>query len=259
MAQQSTKPNQLKDLKAELRLRPCIAKWGLVGGTFALRCVMKKKHLKFKPVKELYDHGDTLSKSKLFSRVFRVQHTGIKDLMLSLDCEDYKAEILTADTQASYMNGVIVAEILTADTQASYMNGVIVLDTRHLTGKDNVRRNFTESFFDVDQSAPAAPGAGRSVFLESGVDERDLIERVKKLLLVHDISDVEKEVRKEVDEAIAKAKLICDSRRVPDNSDLFTNIYVKGYGVEAPTEMDKVQVPREEEMGLVGFFSLSES
>ncbi|KNA09837.1 hypothetical protein SOVF_149910 [Spinacia oleracea] len=107
---------------------------------------MKKKHLKFKPVKELYDHGDTLSKSK-----------GIKDLMLSLDCEDYKAEILTADTQASYMNGVIVAEILTADTQASYMNGVIVLDTRHLTGKDNVRRNFTESFFDVDQSAPAAP------------------------------------------------------------------------------------------------------
>ncbi|KNA19557.1 hypothetical protein SOVF_060540 [Spinacia oleracea] len=96
---------------------------------------------------------------------------GIKELMLSLDCEDYKAEILTADAQASYMNGVIV------------------LVTGRLTGKDYVRRNFTESFFlapqdkgffvlndtfrfveedsspevnsvvekDVDTSAPAAP------------------------------------------------------------------------------------------------------
>lgn len=58
---------------------------------------------------------------------------GIKNLMLSLDCKDYKAEILTADAQASYMNGVIV------------------LVTGCLTGKDNVRRNFTESFFLAPQ------------------------------------------------------------------------------------------------------------
>ncbi|KNA07064.1 hypothetical protein SOVF_175390 isoform A [Spinacia oleracea] len=64
---------------------------------------------------------------------------GIKELMLSLDCEDYKAEILTDDTQASYMNGVIV------------------LVTGRLSGRDYVRRNFTESFFDVDKSAPTAP------------------------------------------------------------------------------------------------------
>ncbi|XP_021756698.1 ras GTPase-activating protein-binding protein 1-like isoform X2 [Chenopodium quinoa] len=97
---------------------------------------------------------------------------GIKGLILSLDCTDYKVEILTADAQASYMNGVIV------------------LVTGCLTGKDNVRRNFTESFFlgpqnkggffvlndtfrfieedstpevnsveekDVDKSAPASP------------------------------------------------------------------------------------------------------
>ncbi|XP_058777146.1 pyruvate dehydrogenase E1 component subunit alpha, mitochondrial [Vicia villosa] len=70
----------------------------------------------------------------------------------------------------------------------------------------------------------------------SGVrQERDPIERVRKLLLSHDIAtekelkDTEKEVRKEVDEAIAKAK---DSP-MPDPSDLFTNVYVKGYGVEA--------------------------
>ncbi|CAI8587724.1 unnamed protein product [Vicia faba] len=70
----------------------------------------------------------------------------------------------------------------------------------------------------------------------SGVrQERDPIERVRKLLLSHDIAtekelkDTEKEVRKEVDEAIAKAK---DSP-MPDPSDLFTNVYAKGYGVEA--------------------------
>lgn len=58
---------------------------------------------------------------------------GINDLILSLDCKDYKAEILTADAQASHMNGVIV------------------LVTGCLTGKDNVRRKFTESFFLAPQ------------------------------------------------------------------------------------------------------------
>ncbi|TKY69773.1 Pyruvate dehydrogenase E1 component subunit alpha [Spatholobus suberectus] len=70
----------------------------------------------------------------------------------------------------------------------------------------------------------------------SGVrQERDPIERVRKLLLSHDIAaekelkDIEKEVRKQVDEAIAKAK----ESPMPDPSDLFTNVYVKGLGVEA--------------------------
>ncbi|CAK8536908.1 unnamed protein product [Lathyrus sativus] len=70
----------------------------------------------------------------------------------------------------------------------------------------------------------------------SGVrQERDPIERVRKLLLSHDIAtekelkDTEKEVRKEVDDAIAKAK----ESPMPDPSDLFSNVYVKGYGVEA--------------------------
>ncbi|KAJ8424812.1 hypothetical protein Cgig2_013007 [Carnegiea gigantea] len=70
----------------------------------------------------------------------------------------------------------------------------------------------------------------------SGVrQERDPIERVRKLLLSHDIADekelkdIEKEVRKEVDEAIAKAK----ESPMPDPSELFTNIYVKGCGAES--------------------------
>ncbi|KAG5027046.1 hypothetical protein JHK82_022915 [Glycine max] len=78
----------------------------------------------------------------------------------------------------------------------------------------------------------------------SGVrQERDPIERVRKLLLTHEIAtekelkDIEKEIRKEVDEAIAKAKssvFISDFQesQMPEPSDLFTNVYVKGFGVE---------------------------
>ncbi|KAL9226140.1 hypothetical protein vseg_001987 [Gypsophila vaccaria] len=58
---------------------------------------------------------------------------GIKNLILSLDCTNYKAEILTADIQASHMDGVTV------------------LVTGCLTGQDNVRRKFTESFFLAPQ------------------------------------------------------------------------------------------------------------
>ncbi|KAK1376522.1 Pyruvate dehydrogenase E1 component subunit alpha [Heracleum sosnowskyi] len=70
----------------------------------------------------------------------------------------------------------------------------------------------------------------------SGVrQERDPIERVRKLILAHDIAtekelkDIEKEKRKEVDDAIAQAK----ESPMPDPSELYTNVYVKGYGVEA--------------------------
>ncbi|RAL40042.1 unnamed protein product [Cuscuta campestris] len=70
----------------------------------------------------------------------------------------------------------------------------------------------------------------------SGVrQERDPVERVRKLILSHDLAtekelkDIEKEVRKEVDEAITKAK----ESPMPDASELFTNVYVKGFGTEA--------------------------
>nr|XP_010929106.1 pyruvate dehydrogenase E1 component subunit alpha-1, mitochondrial isoform X2 [Elaeis guineensis] len=70
----------------------------------------------------------------------------------------------------------------------------------------------------------------------SGVrQERDPIERIRKLILSHELAtaaelkDIEKVVRKEVDEAIAQAK----ETPMPDPSELFTNVYVKGFGVEA--------------------------
>ncbi|KAG2707392.1 hypothetical protein I3760_05G146100 [Carya illinoinensis] len=70
----------------------------------------------------------------------------------------------------------------------------------------------------------------------SGVrQERDPVERVRKLVLSHDLAtekelkDTEKEIRKKVDEAIAQAK----ESPMPDPSELFTNVYVKGFGIEA--------------------------
>ncbi|KAF6174157.1 hypothetical protein GIB67_033689 [Kingdonia uniflora] len=41
--------------------------------------------------------------------------------------------------------------------------------------------------------------------------------------------DIEKEIIKEVDEAIAKAK----ESPMPEPSELFTNVYVKGFGTES--------------------------
>ncbi|MCD7473464.1 Pyruvate dehydrogenase E1 component subunit alpha-2, mitochondrial [Datura stramonium] len=70
--------------------------------------------------------------------------------------------------------------------------------------------------------------------LKNGPIERDPIERIRKLILAHDVAtekelkDIEKEKRKVVDEAIAKAK----ESPMPDPSELFTNVYVKGFGVE---------------------------
>ncbi|KAM7251901.1 hypothetical protein ACFE04_023784 [Oxalis oulophora] len=64
--------------------------------------------------------------------------------------------------------------------------------------------------------------------------ERDPIERVKKLILAHDIAtekelkDIEKEVRKEIDEVIAKAK----ESPMPEPHELFTNVFVKDSGLE---------------------------
>ncbi|GKV46403.1 hypothetical protein SLEP1_g53389 [Rubroshorea leprosula] len=57
----------------------------------------------------------------------------IKEKILSLNYEDH------------------MAEIETADAQDSYEKGVIVLVTRCLIAKDNVRKNFTQTFFLAPQ------------------------------------------------------------------------------------------------------------
>lgn len=58
---------------------------------------------------------------------------GINEKILSFDYKDYKAEIKTADAQKSYKEGVTV------------------LVTGCLTGKDNLKRKFAQSFFLAPQ------------------------------------------------------------------------------------------------------------
>lgn len=58
---------------------------------------------------------------------------GISDKILSLNYKDYKGEIMTADAQQSYGEGVIV------------------LVTGCLTGRDKVKRKFVQSFFLAPQ------------------------------------------------------------------------------------------------------------
>lgn len=58
---------------------------------------------------------------------------GINQKILSLDYKNYKAEIKTADAQNSHKEGVTV------------------LVTGCLTGKDNLRRKFAQSFFLAPQ------------------------------------------------------------------------------------------------------------
>lgn len=45
------------------------------------------------------------------------------------------------------------SDVLTVDAEFSYKDGVIVLVTGCVTGKDNVERKFTESFFLVPQES----------------------------------------------------------------------------------------------------------
>lgn len=73
----------------------------------------------------------SLSK-ELHALLFNLEQ-GINDKICSLDYNNYKAEIKTADAQESYKDGVIV------------------LVTGCLTGTDNLRRKFTQSFFLAPQ------------------------------------------------------------------------------------------------------------
>ncbi|KAJ0234629.1 Nuclear transport factor 2 [Hirschfeldia incana] len=71
--------------------------------------------------------------------------------------EDNGAMTLTSTLQGidkkilALGDGVIGAEIATVDTQESYGGGFLLLVTGYLTGKDGVRRTFTQTFFLAPQ------------------------------------------------------------------------------------------------------------
>uniref|UniRef100_A0A5B7BL94 Putative G3BP-like protein isoform X1 n=1 Tax=Davidia involucrata TaxID=16924 RepID=A0A5B7BL94_DAVIN len=81
-------------------------------------------------VHKFYQDSSVLSRPGADSVMTSVTTTqGINDKIISFDFKDHKTEIITADAQDSYKEGVIV------------------LVTGCLTGKDNMRRKFTQTFF----------------------------------------------------------------------------------------------------------------
>ncbi|XP_027329487.1 ras GTPase-activating protein-binding protein 1 [Abrus precatorius] len=85
-------------------------------------------------VHRFYQDSSILSRSDSNGVMTTVTTTkDINEKIISLNYEDYTAEIKTADAQESYEKGVIV------------------LVTGCLTGKDNVRRKFSQTFFLAPQ------------------------------------------------------------------------------------------------------------
>ncbi|KAL6551612.1 hypothetical protein OROGR_007766 [Orobanche gracilis] len=85
-------------------------------------------------VYRFYQDTSVLSRPDMYGLMTTVTTTkSINDIICSLDYKNYKAEIKTADAQDSYKDGVMV------------------LVTGCLTGKDNLKRKFTQTFFLAPQ------------------------------------------------------------------------------------------------------------
>ncbi|KAF5741287.1 Nuclear transport factor 2 family protein with RNA binding domain putative isoform 1 [Tripterygium wilfordii] len=77
------------------------------------------------------------------SKLGRPEGDGVMSITTTMQAIDKK--IRSLDCKG------IRAEIITVDAQDSYNGGVLVLGTGFLTGKDNIRRKFTQSFFLAPQ------------------------------------------------------------------------------------------------------------
>ncbi|KAF8066446.1 hypothetical protein N665_1156s0007 [Sinapis alba] len=77
------------------------------------------------------------------SKLGRPEDNGTMSITSTLQAIDKKILALGS--------GVIGAEIATVDTQESYGGGFLLLVTGYLTGKDGVRRTFTQTFFLAPQ------------------------------------------------------------------------------------------------------------
>ncbi|XP_004517037.1 pyruvate dehydrogenase E1 component subunit alpha, mitochondrial [Cicer arietinum] len=212
---------------------------GIVGAQVPLGCGLAfgQKYLKDESVTfALYGDG-AANQGQLFEAL---NIAALWDLPAILVCENNHygmgtAEWRAAKSPAYYKRGDYVPGLKVDGMDVLAVKQACIFAKEHaLKNGPLILEMDTYRYHGHSMSDPGSTYRTRDEI--SGVrQERDPIERVRKLLLSHDIAtekelkDTEKEVRKEVDEAIAKAK----ESPVPDPSDLFTNVYVKGYGVEA--------------------------
>lgn len=91
------------------------------------------EYLKLGVLEYIMSNRNMLMKYAFLDIALFLSKQAINEKILSLNYEDYTAEIKSADAQESYKKGVIV------------------LVTGCLTGKDNVRKKFTQTFFLAPQ------------------------------------------------------------------------------------------------------------
>ncbi|KAG7588228.1 Dehydrogenase E1 component [Arabidopsis suecica] len=212
---------------------------GIVGAQVPLGCgiAFAQKYNKEEAVTfALYGDG-AANQGQLFEAL---NISALWDLPAILVCENNHYGMGTAEWRASkspsyYKRGDYVPGLKVDGMDAFAVKQACKFAKQHALEKGPIILEMdTYRYHGHSMSDPGSTYRTRDEI--SGVrQERDPIERIKKLVLSHDLAtekelkDTEKEIRKEVDDAIAKAK----DCPMPEPSELFTNVYVKGFGTES--------------------------
>ncbi|XP_059306080.1 nuclear transport factor 2-like isoform X2 [Lycium ferocissimum] len=153
----------------------------------------------------------------------------INDMICSLDYKNYKAEIKTADAQESFKDGVIV------------------LVTGCLTGKDNLRRKFTHTFF----LAPRNNGyfVLNDVFRYVEENETDTVlemingtEDVQSEVLTPDPEEVQ-HVEEKANDSLEDGRRVGDEREIVAKEDAPKKSYVSIVSSQTKKGPTKIYVP----------------
>lgn len=212
---------------------------GIVGAQVPLGCgvAFGQKYLKDESVTfSMYGDG-AANQGQLFEAL---NMSALWDLPVILVCENNHygmgtAEWRAAKSPAYYKRGDYVPGLKVDGMDALAVKQACKFAKEHaLKNGPLILEMDTYRYHGHSMSDPGSTYRTRDEI--SGVrQERDPIERIRKLIMAHDLAtasdlkDVEKKVRKDVDDAIAQAKE-CSQ---PAPSELYTNVYVKGLNTEA--------------------------
>ncbi|MQM11668.1 hypothetical protein Taro_044576 [Colocasia esculenta] len=222
---------------------------GIVGAQVPLGCglAFAQKYLKEGTV-TFTIYGDGAANQGQLFEAFNI--AALWDLPVILVCENNHYGMGTAEWRASknpayYKRGDYVPGLKVDGMDALAVKQACSFAKEHAlrTGPIILEMD-TYRYHGHSMSDPGSTYRTRDEI--SGVrQERDPVERIRKLVLSHEIAsaaqlkEIEKEVRKEVDEAITQAK----ESPMPDPSELFTNVFVDGCGSEVNYFMTQIIFP----------------
>ncbi|CAH2052370.1 unnamed protein product [Thlaspi arvense] len=164
------------------------------------------------------------------SKLGRPEGNGIMSITSSLQAIDKKIMAL------GY--GVIGAEIATVDTQESYGGGFLVLVTGYLTGKDGVRRTFTQTFF----LAPQETGYFVLNDMFRYIDEANQIpaNNIQVPVNIHQ----DQAAAREIPDDFGQEKYVQENHAV-EQSDVLLSKSISGPEVFTPSEDEQVSATEE--------------